>query len=88
MKEISPKICILLVIVILVAAYFLDYAMFKALLTWALGGIIVLLLNVAFFGNLIRTVMKNPEVQTFFGLFREAIAYLKKILENQKKDAG
>lgn len=84
MKGISPKFCILVIIVILAVAYFVDFNMFKALLTWALGGIIILLLNVAFFGDLIGTVMGNEEVQDFFTLFRKLLEYLKSILENQK----
>ena len=84
MKGISPKLCILAVVTILAVTYFIDFEMFKALLTWALGGIIILLLNVAFFGDLIGTVMKNEEVQDFFTLFRKLLEYLKGILENQK----
>ncbi|MBA7661714.1 hypothetical protein ES703_69734 [subsurface metagenome] len=84
MKGVSPKFCILVVVVILAVAYFVDFNMFKALLTWALGGIIVLLLNVAFFSDLLGTVMKNEEVQDLIKLFQEGKEHLKRILENQK----
>ncbi len=85
MKGISPKLCILAVVTILAVAYLVDFDMFKGLLTWALGGIIILLLNVAFFGDLIETVMKNEEVQDLIKLFREGKEHLKRILENQKE---
>jgi cytochrome c oxidase subunit IV len=82
--KINPKIAIASIIAILAISYVIDYDMFKGLLVWALGGAIVLLMNVAFFGNLIAMVMKNKDVQDLIRLFREAKDRLEKILENQK----
>jgi len=85
MRNITAKTCLLTVIIILATAYYVDFDIFKGLLTWTLGGVIILLLNVAFFGNLIKSLMKNKEVQEFIQLFREGKDYLKKILENQRE---
>jgi hypothetical protein len=82
--NIKPKTAIALICAILTVTFFYDYEMFKGLLVWALGGAIVLLMNVAFFGNLIAMVMKNKDVQDLIRLFREAKDRLEKLLENQK----
>jgi hypothetical protein len=82
--KINPKTALALIISILAISFFFDFDTFKALLIWALGGAIVLLMNVAFFGNLIAMVMKNKDVQDLIKLFREAKDRLEKILENQK----
>jgi len=57
--------------------------MCKALLTWCLGGLIVLLLNVAFFGNLIKQVMKSEDVQDLIRLFGEVKDKIKELVEIQ-----
>lgn len=77
---------VFIILVILVGSYAWDYDTFKALLSWFLGGIIMLLLNVAFFGDLINKLMKNKEIQEFMSLFREGKDYLKKLLDKQRKD--
>lgn len=83
MKKLHQSI--ILIFLILVGAYFYDINLFKNLLGWTLGGIIVLLINIAFFGNLIELILKNEEVRELISLFREGKQHLKEILENQKK---
>lgn len=95
MKMISPRMAILALFYIMVGAYFYDFDLFKTLLGWLLGGIIVQLVTIAVFGNLIANVMKNKDVQDivkavreempdFKKLLKEALRYLKQILDNQK----
>lgn len=80
--KINTKSAIFLILLILACSYFYDFDMFKSLLTWLLGGAIVLLLNIAFFGDLIKKVMENADVQDFIKLFKEAKEHLKALLEN------
>jgi len=56
------------------------------MLGWTLGGTIILLLNAAFFGRIVQSVLKNKDFQDMLKLFKEAKTYLEKILENQKKE--
>lgn len=82
MKKLHQSI--LLVFFILVTSFFYDVNLFKNLLGWTLGGIIVLLINIAFFGNLIEMIMKTKDVKELIQLFQEGKQHLKEILANQK----
>jgi len=95
MKMISPRIAVVIIAVIMVSSYFYDPGLFKGLLGWLLGGIIVQLVGIAVFGSLIANVMKNKDVQEIVKTFREEIPdfkkllkelihYVKKLLANQK----
>lgn len=104
LKLVTPRTAVLALIVIMASAYVYDVGLFKTLLGWLLGGIIVNLVGVIVLGQLIGNVMKNKDVTSmvdFFKkelpdvkelgkegitLFREAIPYLKKILENQQNE--
>lgn len=56
------------------------------ILAWVIGSIFsAVILGFMVDRFIIRKVMANEEVQGFFGLFRQLLEYLKKILENQKK---
>ena len=86
MKGVNVKTGVPVILLILLMAYLFDFDMFKALLTWTLGGLIVLLLNVSFAGELVNSITKNREVQDLLTLLREAKEYLRKILDNQKEN--
>lgn len=81
--NIKPRQAVILILAILVTIGFLDWDMCKALLTWCLGGLIVLLLNVAFFGNLIKQVMQSKDVQDLIRLFGEVKEKIKELVEIQ-----
>jgi len=81
--NIKPRQAVILILAILVTIGFLDWDMCKALLTWCLGGLIVLLLNIAFFGNLIKQVMKTKDVQDLIRLFGEVKEKIKELVEIQ-----
>jgi len=81
--NVKPRQAIILIVAILVVAGVLDWDMCKALLTWCLGGLIVLLLNIAFFGDLIKQVMQNKDVQEMVRLFGEVKDKIKELVEIQ-----
>jgi len=84
--NIKPRQAVILIVAILVVTGVLDWNMCKALLTWCLGGLIVLLLNVAFFGNLIKQVMRNKDVQDLIRLFGEVKDKIKELVEIQNNN--
>lgn len=83
-KSKIPILSVLAILAILGITYLTDLELFRGLLGWTLGGTIVLLLNAAFFGKIVESVMKSKDIQDLVRLFRDAKTYLEKILQNQK----
>jgi hypothetical protein len=71
----------LIIATMMVCSYFYDAELFRSNLSWLMGGAIVLLLNVGFFGNIIAKVMENEKVKHLSGLFEKAVKKLDELLE-------